>query len=81
MLQGWSPIVCMVRGRIPGLDMYFADPAQHIIAPYKDLDHDLSVDGVSARRMQYTNPGDKCDALPYLILCFRTDHCRLCSRR
>ena len=40
----------------PGLDLYYADPAQHLEAAGEeldDLDHDLSVDDLSVR-------GEKC---------------------
>ena len=45
MLQGGSRIICIVYDMFPGLDLYHAHPAQHIIPAGEepdDLDRDLS---------------------------------------
>ena len=43
MLSGGSGIICMVQGTVPGLDMYYTDPAQDITKAGQDL-HDLHRD-------------------------------------
>ena len=48
MLTGGNRITCMIQDMFPGLDLYYTDPAQHIItAGYglDDLYHDLPTCG------------------------------------
>ena len=45
MVPGGSRATCMIQHMFPGLDMYYADPAQHLTTAGEelgDLDHDLS---------------------------------------
>ena len=45
MLPDGSCVLCMIQHMFPGLDLYYADPAQPLTAAGEeldDLDHDLS---------------------------------------
>ena len=45
MLPGGSRVTCMIWEMLPGLDLYYTDPLQHLITAGEELDdlgHDLS---------------------------------------
>ena len=49
MFPGGSRIICMIYHTFPGLDLYYADLAQHLITAgwdVDDLDRDVSVQRV-----------------------------------
>ena len=53
MLLAKSQIICMIWDVFPGLDLYYTDPAQHLIAAGLDPD-DLSVDDLSVGRVKFS---------------------------
>ena len=47
MLPGGSGNVCMIKRRVPGLDLYCTDPARHVTAAGSDIgDADRFMSGV-----------------------------------
>ena len=54
LLEGGSRITCVIEDMFPGLDLYYTDPARHLIPEVWDLD-DLSVDDLSMRRVIFAS--------------------------
>ena len=70
MLPSGGRTICVIEDMFPGLDLYYADPAQRITTAGEesdDLDHDLSelpVPGVKAwpgKQRAQISDAKKCD--------------------